>query len=112
MAMEFPSISRTQPTMALGKVLCPKLSTVASADSGRGDAPLLQNLPAVSFGTSKNRFVNLTIGILGHHRAQSAVGAHRASPMTDREITAGKAVFVSNQTLWSFDEVPAGSAGF
>ena len=72
----------------------------------------MQNLPAVSFGTSKDRFVNLAIGILGHHGAQSAVGAHRASPMADREITAGKAVFVSNQTLRSVDEVTAGAAGF
>ena len=40
------------------------------------------------------------------------MGFYWAATVADREIATGQAVFVLNQVLWSFDEIPSCSACF
>ena len=57
-----------------------------------------------------DNLVNLAVGILGHHCTSCTVGSHGATTVTDREVAAGEAVLVLNQTFRPLDKVPSRSA--
>ena len=72
----------------------------------------LKDCPAVELGASEYCFVNLTIGILRHHRPKCAVSSNGAATVTNGEIAARETVFVFNQVLGALDELTSGRAVF